>query len=131
MEPNEVYIESLLAQYRVNRMELMNFTNVFLIAIVMIAPAWFINHLYHNFRLGWMIATVAMILGLGMATHCGNTLKTLHRITADLNALMGEHKTFDYDQGKETDAIRFAVTLAGKVIGALLLIWCFTPWPQF
>jgi ABC-type lipoprotein release transport system permease subunit len=102
----------------------------FMLAILTVPVAWIINHVEHNFQLGWMIGVVALILGLTMALHCGNTLQSLKRIATDLNKEMAPLKTFEYDLGKETEHLRYAFTLAGKIIGCVLLLWCFIPWPQ-
>ena len=129
MNKHDVYIRSLHLQYLVNRLELMVFTIIFILTVLVVPVSWIINHVYHDFRFGWMLAVVAAILGLAMATHCGNTLQVLKRVTSQLNEA-GEHPTFDYDQGRETDRTRYVITLIGKIIACLILLWCFTPWPQ-
>lgn len=130
MENNDLYVRSQLAQYSAFRLELIIFTVLFMIAILTVPVAWIINHVYNDFRLGWMLGVVALIIGLSMATHCGNTLQSLRRVTTALNKEMAPLQTFEYDQGKETEILRYTFTLAGKIIGCLLLIWCFFPWPQ-
>lgn len=130
MESKDVYVQTLIAQYRAFRLELDIFTCFFMLAIMTVPVAWIINHVYHNFTLGWMIGFVALILGLSMATHCGNTLQSLKRIATDLNKAMSPLATFEYDLGKEAEPLRYAFTLAGKIIGCVILLWCFWPWPQ-
>lgn len=129
MDKHDVYVRSLHLQYLVNRLELMVFTFIFILSALVIPVSWIINHVYHDFRLGWMLAVVAAILGLAMATHCGNTLRVLKRVTDELDTA-GEKPTFNYDQGRENDKVRMIVTLIGKIIACLILLWCFTPWPQ-
>lgn len=132
MDRHDVYVQSLLAQYRVHQTEKIVFTILFIISMLMIPVAWFINHVNHDLALGRMIAFVALVLGLSTAAHCGNTLQVLRRITGNLNNMMvAPHTTFEYERGYETDPLRFWVTLVAKIIGALLLIWCFIRWPQF
>ena len=131
MEPKEIYIRSLLEQYRVFRQELIIFTILFLLAMLMVPVAWSFNHIYHDYGLGCVVGVVAIVLGLPMATHCGNTIQILRRVTSHLNKEMApEHRSFEYDLGQETDRVRYVVTLIGKAVGCLILIWCFIRWPQ-
>lgn len=130
MDKHDVYVCSLLAQYRVNRSELMTFTVIFILSVIPIPYVWYLTHVAHNLLGAYLVATVPLFIGLSMAVHCGNSLRTLKRVTADLNKV-SEKPTFDYDQGQENDRVRMVVTLIAKIIGALLLLWCFTPWPQF
>ena len=131
MEPKEVYLRSLLEQYRVFRQELIIFTIFLLLALLLIPVAWVQNHVDHNFTLGCMIAFVALVLGLSMATHCGNHIQVLRRVTSHLNKEMApRYQSFEYDQGQETDRLRYVVTVIGKIIACLVLVWCFIRWPQ-
>ncbi len=130
MDQDEIYIRSLLKQYEVFRLELIIFTIFFMIAILMVPVAWVTNHVWHNYTLGWMAGVVAAVLGLSMATHCGNTISSLKRIATALNKEMGDHRTFEYDLGHETEIARYVITLIGKIIGILLLLNCFFRWPQ-
>lgn len=130
MEAKEVYVRSLLVQYRVFRLELIIFTIFFILAILAIPVAWYVNHVQHDYRLGCVIGFVAICLGLATALQSGNSLRTIRRVTTDLNRTMDSYSSFEYDQGKETDPTRFAVTTAVKIIGVLLALWCFIRWPQ-
>ena len=130
MDQLEIYVRSMHQEYAVYRRDLIVFTLFFIGALLMIAVAWLTNHVGHNFQLGWMIAVVAAILATSMATHCGNTLSSLKRVATALNKVMGEYRTFEYDLGRETDPTRYVVTLIAKIIACLILLWCFTRWPQ-
>ncbi len=130
MESKDMQFRSLIAQYHVFQLEKIIFTIFFILAMLAIPVAWIITHVYHDLQLGQMIATVALILGLAMATHAGNSIQTIKRVAGKLNGLMDDkHRSFEYDLGQETDALRFVVTLIAKIIGAVLVLWCYNPWP--
>lgn len=131
MDSHDVYVRSLHLQYIVNRLELIIFTIIFILSVIPIPYVWYLMHVEHNLLVAYLVATVPVFIGLSMAVHCRNTIQVLKGITAALNAEMKPQQTFDYDQGRANDGVRMVVTLIAKIIGALLLLWCFSPWPQF
>ncbi len=131
MYPKEIFIRSLLTQYRVFRQELITFTVLFIFSMLMIGSAWIVNHIVHQLWMGRALAIFGLLIGLSMATHCGNTLQSLRQISTQVNQTMqGEYSSFAYDLDQANTKVRMVVTGLAKAIGVLFLLWCFTPWPK-
>lgn len=130
MDPKEIQVRSLLAQYHVQRSEQMSFTVIFLLAIMVVPVTWILNHVYHLYTLGWMLDVVTLCLGLAMAGHCHNSLQVIQGIAKELNKLSGQ-ESFAYDLGRANDPFRMLLTTPFKVIGSILGLWALIRWPQF